>query len=115
MILGSNGENIYPEEIEALINEKDFVSESLVMQYKGKLIARVHLNIELVEDHYKHLKSNAIEFQEQVAKRSDEMLEELLVYVNEHVAKNSKLQMVLLQAQPFEKTPTLKIKRYLYN
>ncbi|MCK4748734.1 MAG: AMP-binding protein, partial [Bacteroidales bacterium] len=41
MILGPNGENIYPEEIEAVINSEDIVSESLVMQYKGKLVARV--------------------------------------------------------------------------
>ena len=115
MILGANGENIYPEEIEALLNEKDFVSESLVMQYKGKLVARVHLNIELIEEKYKHLKSNAIEFQEEVAKRNEELLEELKVYVNEHVTKNSRLQMVLLEVKPFEKTPTLKIKRYLYS
>ena len=115
MILGANGENIYPEEIEALLNEKDFVSESLVMQYKGKLVARVHLNIELIEEKYQHLKSNAIEFQEEIAKRNEELLEELKVYVNEHVTKNSRLQLVLLEAKPFEKTPTLKIKRYLYS
>ena len=115
MILGANGENIYPEEIEALINREDIVSESLVMQYKGKLVAKVHLRVEVLEEQYKHLKENAAEFQKQIQLRSDEVLEELLVHVNEHVARNSKLQLMILQVQPFEKTPTLKIKRFLYS
>lgn len=114
MILGPNGENIYPEEIEAIINQKEFVNESLVMHYKGKLVARVHLNIELIEEKLAHLKSNAIEFQEQVTRKTEEILEELKDYVNDQVAKNSRLQMIIQEIKPFEKTPTLKIKRYLY-
>jgi len=115
MILGPNGENIYPEEIEALINEKEFVNESLVMQYKGKLVARVHLNIEHIEEKLQHLKSDAIDVQEQLKLKTDELLEELKNYVNEHVSRNSRLQLIFPEAQPFEKTPTLKIKRYLYH
>ena len=42
------------------------------------------------------------------------MLAELMANVNQHVARNSKLQMIILQEQPFEKTPTQKIKRFLY-
>ena len=114
MILGANGENIYPEEIEAVINNEDLVHESLVMQYKGKLVARVHLNVESFEERYHHLKENAAEFQKQVQEKADEMLEEILVRVNQHVARNSKLQRMILQVQPFEKTPTQKIKRFLY-
>ncbi|MBN2697376.1 MAG: AMP-binding protein [Bacteroidales bacterium] len=114
VIIGPNGENIYPEEIEAIINEKEYVNESLVMEYKGKLVARVHLNIEQIEEKLQELKSNAIEFQEMVTRRTEEMLEELKRSVNEHVSKNSQLQLVMLQMQPFEKTPTMKIKRYLY-
>jgi long-chain acyl-CoA synthetase len=114
MILGPNGENIYPEEIEAVINKEEHVTESLVMQYKGKLVARVHLNTESVEETYQHLKENAAEFQKLVQERADEILEEIMVRVNQHVARNSKLQMMILQAQPFEKTPTHKIKRFLY-
>lgn len=114
MILGSNGENIYPEEIEAVINTEEMVHDSLVMQHKGKLVARVHLNLESVEERFKHLKENAAEFQKQVQERADETLNEIMIRVNQHVARNSKLQMMILQVQPFEKTPTLKIKRYLY-
>ena len=115
MILGPNGENIYPEEIEAVINSKDIVSESLVMQYKGKLVARVHLKVEVMEERFIHLKESATDFQQQLQAKTDEVLEELLIQVNQHVARNSKLQLMILQVQPFEKTPTMKIKRFLYH
>jgi len=114
MILGANGENIYPEEIEAVINSRANVSESLVMEYKGKLTARVHLNMELIEEQLHHLKENATEFQKQLQAKADEALEELMVHVNQQVARNSKLQLMILQVQPFEKTATHKIKRFLY-
>ncbi|MCK5136140.1 MAG: AMP-binding protein [Bacteroidales bacterium] len=114
MILGPNGENIYPEEIEALINSKEIVSESLVMQYKGKLVARVHLKVEVLEDRFQHLKENATDFQQQLQAKADEVLDELLIQINQHVALNSRLQVMILQVQPFEKTPTHKIKRFLY-
>jgi long-chain acyl-CoA synthetase len=117
MILGANGENIYPEEIEAVLNSREIVNESLVMEYKGKLVARVHLKLEvmeMLEERIKHLKDNAAEFQKQLQAKADEMLAELMANVNQHVARNSKLQMIILQAQPFEKTPTQKIKRFLY-
>lgn len=114
MILGANGENIYPEEIEAVINKEDIVSESLVMEVKGKLVARVHLKVEVMEDRFKHLQENATDFQHQLQEKADEVLAELLIQVNQHIARNSKLQLMILQVQPFEKTPTQKIKRFLY-
>lgn len=114
MILGPNGENIYPEEIEAVINSREIVSDSLVLQHKGKLTARVHLNMELIEEQLHHLKENATEFQKQLQEKADEALSELMIHVNQHVARNSKLQMMILQVQPFEKTATQKIKRFLY-
>jgi len=114
MILGPNGENIYPEEIEAVINSREIVSDSLVLQHKGKLTARVHLNMELIEEQLNHLKENATEFQKQLQEKAEEALAELMIHVNQHVARNSKLQLMILQVQPFEKTATQKIKRFLY-
>ena len=114
MILGPNGENIYPEEIEAVINSREHVLESLVMEYKGKLTARVHLKMEELEEQYHHLKENASEYKKHVQEKVDQVLEELMIHVNQQVARNSKLQMVILQVQPFEKTATQKIKRFLY-
>ncbi len=115
MILGPNGENIYPEEIEAVLNSFDYVNESLVMQTKGKLVARVNLNYEILEKKFQDLKNNAQDFQQRLQEKIDELLPELMVQVNLHFSKNSRLQLIQIQSTPFEKTPTLKIKRYLYN
>jgi len=114
MILGANGENIYPEEIEAVINREEIVNESLVMQSSGKLVAMVHLRVEVLEERFKHLKENAADFQHLLQEKAEEILDELLIHVNQHVSRNSRLQLMILQLQPFEKTPTLKIKRFLY-
>ena len=114
MILGANGENIYPEEIEAVLNSREIVSESLVMEYKGKLTARVHLKMEVMEEQLQHLKENAAEYKKQLQEKADEALAELMIHVNQHVTRNSKLQTMILQVTPFEKTATHKIKRFLY-
>ena len=114
MILGANGENIYPEEIEAVLNSREIVSESLVMEYKGKLTARVHLKMEVMEEQLQHLKENAAEYKKQLQEKADEALAELMIHVNQHVTRNSKLQLMILQVAPFEKTATHKIKRFLY-
>jgi long-chain acyl-CoA synthetase len=84
------------------------------MEVKGKLVARVHLNVESLEERFQHLKENATEFQKHVQEKADEILEEVMSRVNQHVSRNSRLQVMILQVQPFEKTPTQKIKRFLY-
>jgi long-chain acyl-CoA synthetase len=111
MIVGASGENIYPEEIESIINNFRFVVESLVVQQKGKLVALVHINMEELEKKYLHLKEDMTkQFEEKV----EEVLNELQEYVNSQVNKFSKIQKVVLQPVPFQKTATLKIKRFLY-
>lgn len=111
MIVGSSGENIYPEEIESVINDFGHVIESLVVQQKGKLVAMVHLNVEELQAKYHHMKK---EFSEQAELKVDEYLEEIRKYVNSRVNKFSQLQVVVYQPEPFQKTATLKIKRFLY-
>ena len=111
MIVGASGENIYPEEIESVINKMRFVLESLVVEKKGKLVAMVHLNMEEVEQQFKHLKEEANQyFQDKI----DEILKEIHKKVNDELNKFSRLQAIVLQPTPFEKTPTKKIKRFLY-
>lgn len=114
MILGPSGENIYPEEIEEVINNHDLVSESVVYELKGKLIAKVNLNYDALEMRYSNLREAALTMQQIVDTRIDEMVEEIRVYVNSRVSNFSKLNLVIVQVEPFEKTPTQKIKRYLY-
>ena len=111
MILSSSGENIYPEEIESIINNFRFVVESLVVQKKGKLVALVHINMEELEKKYHDLKQD---MSKQFDEKVEEVLRELQDYVNTHVNKFSQIQKVVLQPVPFQKTATLKIKRFLY-
>jgi len=111
LIIGTNGENIYPEEIESIINSIEYIEESLVVSQKDKLIAYVNINLQDIEN-------KIIKLNEKVVKvchdSLDEFLEEIQTFVNQRVNRYSKIQMVILQSVPFEKTPTNKIKRYLY-
>jgi long-chain acyl-CoA synthetase len=110
MILGPSGENIYPEEIEAVINESEEVLESLVYERDGRLTARVYLNYEELETRFSAFKSDEGKVQEKI----QELLEEIRVRVNEQVSAFSRIHKITQQVEPFEKTPTQKIKRYLY-
>jgi long-chain acyl-CoA synthetase len=118
MILSSSGENIYPEEIESIINNFRGVVESLVVQQKGKLVALVHINKEELEKKYQHLKEDMTKQKEDMTKQFEEKVEEMLyelqVYVNSQVNKFSQIQKIVIQHDPFQKTATLKIKRFLY-
>lgn len=118
MILGASGENIYPEEIESLINNFRFVVESLVIQQKGKLVAYVHLNMDELEKKYQTLKQDVarqkLDMAKQIDDRKNEILAEIQEYVNSKVNKFSKINKVVSQPLPFQKTATLKIKRFLY-
>jgi long-chain acyl-CoA synthetase len=111
MIVSSSGENIYPEEIESVINDFSHVIESLVVQQKGKLVAMVHINIEELQAKYHSMKK---EYSEKAGEMIDEYLEEVRRYVNSKVNKFSQVQLVVYQPEPFQKTATLKIKRFLY-
>ncbi|MFA9388783.1 MAG: AMP-binding protein [Prolixibacteraceae bacterium] len=111
MIISASGENIYPEDIEAIINRFKHVLESVVVQQKGKLVAMVHFNREEVEEKFKGLKDQANNY---VDKQLDDLTKELQVYVNSQVSKFARVQMVIAHMEPFEKTATKKIKRFLY-
>lgn len=112
MIVGASGENIYPEEIESVINRMEYVLESLVVEQKGRLVALVHLNMDEIEQGLKQLKVNAIN---KISTQVDDILSDIQENVNNEVNKFSRIQLVILQATPFEKTPTQKIKRFLYH
>ncbi|MUP38910.1 AMP-binding protein [Labilibaculum sp. A4] len=112
MIVGSSGENIYPEEIESVINNFKHVIESVVIEQKGKLVAMVHFNYEELEQQYQHLKKEVGNYVDDTV---DELMQELQVYVNSRVNKFSQVQLVIAQIDPFQKTATHKIKRFLYH
>jgi len=136
MILGASGENIYPEEIESIINNFSNVNESLVVETKGKLVAMVHFNMEEIEKKFNKLKLQAGSYKDSFKAQKDaykesfkahkdaykatineyieEQKKELSEYVNSRVSNFSKVQAVMVTTKPFEKTPTHKIKRFLY-
>lgn len=114
IIVSSTGENIYPEDIEAVINSERHVLESLVYELKGKLVARVHLNYEEIDQRYHELKASAGQMYDQVQEKVRQRLGEIQQKVNARLNRFSRLTIIEEQPEPFEKTPTKKIKRFLY-
>ncbi len=110
VIIGPSGENIYPEAIESIVNRSEIVLESLVFQDEGSLAARIHLDYEKLDLEFteKHLSET------QIQEHIETLLEDVRKQVNEQVSTFSRLSKVIEQTEPFEKTPTQKIKRYLY-
>lgn len=110
LILGPSGKNIYPEEIESTINEFDIVVESLVFQEDNQLAARVHLNYEEIDRLFSRLHLT----ESQVREKMRSLLDDLRRQINGKLASFSRIQKLVEQREPFEKTPTQKIKRHLY-
>ncbi len=107
MILGPGGENIYPEMIESLINSQDFVEESLVVPDNGGLLALIRIDVKMMAEKLR------ISVQE-AQKEAEKYIASIRKDVNKQLSAFSKISSVELQEQPFERTPTQKIKRFLY-
>lgn len=132
MILGASGENIYPEEIEALLNQSPYVAESLVVEEDEGLTAFVYLKSEVLEqlgariqdglDAAGNMSSRMGQAISQsigqafsdVEKQAGKLLEAIRKETNARLTSFSKIRTIKLQDKPFEKTPTQKIKRFLY-
>jgi len=114
MIVGASGENIYPEAIESVINNQKLVLESIVYELKGKLVAKVHLDYEEIEKVFNNLIETASDMQHDMQTHIRNILEEIRAHVNIELSSFSRLTLILEHPDPFIKTPTLKIKRYLY-
>ena len=103
MILSGSGQNIYPEEIEARLNNMPFVMESLVIESNGKLIALVCPDYEAIDA--EHLDQTQLEI----------VMEENRKILNSSVASYETVAKMQLYPNEFEKTPKKSIKRYLYS
>ncbi|MEA4982793.1 MAG: AMP-binding protein [Paludibacter sp.] len=110
MIVGSSGENIYPEDIESVINNNQYVLESLVVEEDGYLVAKVLLDLETIEKHYDHLKSII----EEKKLQYHEWVEHFTKELNSKLNKGSQIKRVDLIDNAFEKTASQKIKRFMY-
>ena len=103
MLLGPSGQNIYPEEIEAKLNNMLYVNESLVIEREGKLVALVYPDYEAMD---------------QLGVTRDqlpELMENIRAELNKLVAPYERIAKIQLIATEFEKTPKRNIKRYLYS
>ena len=106
MILGPSGENIYPEEIENVINNIEGVSESIVVERDGKLVALVQPAENYIEwDN---------ESEDKLYEKLDAWKAKLLKFTNKNVSKASQVSSVEVMKEPFEKTATQKIRRFKY-
>jgi long-chain acyl-CoA synthetase len=110
MNLGASGENIYPEEIEAVINQSPYVDDSLVYGDGASVAALVQLNPDALAAFMTAVQDGVARAEHSIAALLSRIQEE----VNSKVASFSRLHRVELQEEPFEKTPSLKIKRFLY-
>lgn len=102
MILSSNGQNIYPEEVEAVVNNQPYVVESVVVDRGAKLVALVYLDKDKMAA--EGLSQDALKV----------VLDRIAADVNRSMPSYSRLAKVEAVDQPFEKTPKMSIKRFLY-
>ena len=106
MILGASGENIYPEEIENVINNVEGVNESIVVERGGKLVALVQ-----PQDNFIQWDK---ESEDKLYEKLDAWKAKVLKVVNKNVSKASQVSSVEVMKEPFEKTATQKIRRFKY-
>lgn len=102
MILGPSGQNIYPEEIEAKLNNYPYVSESLVIDEDGKLVALIYPDYQSAAD--QGLDTAAIE----------KIMEQNIEALNKELPAYSRVSRFKIFLEEFEKTPKRSIKRFLY-
>ena len=108
VIVMANGENVYPEAIEHKMNAYHWVTESLVVENEGKLEAWIYPDYEFIDD----------QTSDQPKTRRHEYLASLMetmrLEINEQLPKSSRISKIFERREPFIKTATHKIKRYLY-
>ena len=99
MILSANGQNIYPEEIEAVVNNQPYVIESVVVDRGASLVALAYMDADKA-------KSEGVDL--------EEYKKVIMTEVNKSMPSYSKVNLVEYMGQPFEKTPKMSIKRFMY-
>ncbi len=102
LILGANGKNIYPDEIESMINNRFCVSESIVVQRGEKLVALINPDSETIE------KANVSEEELQ------RIMEQHKKDLNDHLPAYMNVSKFEIHPMEFEKTPKRSIKRFMY-
>ena len=115
MILGPSGENIYPEDIESVLNQHVFINESLVTEHEGRLVALVNFDMEAIKARYEELMDGFEGKKEEWSKVRDEIMADIKQWINSKVNRSSRIAEVVEEEEEFVKTPSKKIRRFLYD
>lgn len=106
MIVGPSGENIYPEDMEKVIMELPQVEECIVLSRQGRLVALVKMHEEAIDIAHRDKPS--------VMEEVEKLRAQMLGYINSRVNASSRLSTLQFMTEPFDKTATLKIRRFVY-
>lgn len=115
MIVGPGGENIYPEDIESVLNSHVCIADSIVTEHEGRLVALVHFNREEIESMIDDWREEWETYKEAWEAKTEQLKQEILDFVNAKVNRFSRISEVVEEKEEFVKTPTHKIKRFLYS
>jgi len=110
VIISASGENIYPESIESIIEQHPLVVDSMVYELDKKLVAKIYIDYDLFDEQHNLKKQSDFDLHKDIIN----LLEEVKVSSNQQLSSFSKINSVIEQTEPFIKTPTKKIKRYLH-
>ncbi len=115
MIVGPGGENIYPEDIESVLNSHVCIADSIVTEQEGRLVALVHFNSDEIEAMIDDWREEWATKKEAWEAKTEQLKKEIMDFVNAKVNRFSRISEVVEEKEEFVKTPTQKIKRFLYN
>ncbi len=110
VIIGPSGENIYPEAIEQQILQEPYFQEAVVFEEGGKLQVKAYLDYDVLDREFERSKLDASE----ATRLTAETLEQARQRINSQLPAFSQIAKIIEHPEPFEKTPTNKVKRYLY-
>lgn len=115
MIVGPGGENIYPEDIESVLNSHVCIADSIVTEQEGRLVALVHFNRDEIEAMIDGWREEWETKKEAWEAKTEQLKQEIMEFVNSKVSRFSRISEVVEEKEEFVKTPTQKIRRFLYN
>ena len=115
MIVGPGGENIYPEDIETVLNSHVYIADSIVTEQEGRLVALVHFNRDEIEAMVDNWREEWETQKEAWEAKTEQLKKEIMDFVNAKVNRFSRISEVVEEKDDFAKTPTHKIKLFLYN
>ncbi|MEG1701091.1 MAG: AMP-binding protein [Alistipes sp.] len=115
MIVGAGGENIYPEDIESVLNSHVCIADSIVTEQEGRLVALVHFNHDEIEAMIDNWREEWETQKEAWEAKTEQLKKEIMEFVNNKVNRFSRISEVVEEKDDFVKTPTQKIRRFLYS